>query len=90
MKTYNTEDLYLAAFLTAQGFPILQWSRDTGLTNFAFAENSELSQLVGAYYSDKVMTSPLQYGNALKNLKSMIHSKKTNELTSRHNYGATR
>jgi hypothetical protein len=90
MKTYNTEDLYLAAFLTAQGYPVHQWNRDTGLTTFTFAENTELSQLVGAYYADKVSTSPLQYGNALKNIKSMIHCKNTNAYTSHHNYGATR
>jgi hypothetical protein len=90
MKTYNTEDLYLAAFLTAQGYPVLNWNRDTGLTTFAFAENSELSQLVGAYYADQVTTSPLQYGNSLKNLKSMIHSKNNYAHTSHHNYGATR
>jgi hypothetical protein len=90
MKTYNTEDLYLAAFLVAQGFPVIQWNRETGLTDFAFEQSAELLQLVGAYYADKVETSPLQYGNSLKNLKSMIHSKKTYELTPPHNYGATK
>ena len=69
MKTYNTKDLYLAAFLTAQGFPIHQWIRDAGLTDFAFAETTELSLL--------------QYGNALKNIKSMLHSKNTNIPTRR-------
>ena len=83
MKTYNTKDLYLAAFLTAQGFPIHQWSRDAGLTDFAFAETTELSQLVGAYYADSISVSPLQYGNALKNIKSMLHSKNTNIPTRR-------
>jgi hypothetical protein len=75
MNAYNTEDLYLTAFLAAQGFPVLQWNRGTGLTNFTFEHSAELSQLVGAYYSDRAMTSPLQYGNSLKNLKSMIHNK---------------
>lgn len=85
MNTYNTEDLYLAAFLVAQSVPVIQWNRDTGLTNFAFDQSAELSELVGAYYADGVMTSPLQYGNALKNLKSMIHSK-SNGNTSHHSY----
>ena len=89
MNTYNTEDLYLAAFLATQGFPIIQWSRETGLTNFVFEQSAELAQLVGAYYSNRAMISPLQYGNSLKNVKSMIHSK-PNEHTSHHSYGATR
>ena len=88
--SYNSEDLYLVAFLAAQGFSIIQWNRETGLTNFTFEQSAELTQLVGAYYSDRVMISPLQYGNSLKNLKSMIHSNKSYEYTSRHNYGATR
>ena len=90
MKTYNTKDLYLAAFLTAQGFPVLHWDRDTGLTDFAFAETTELSQLVGAYYSDKVVTSPLQFGNALKNIKTMIHNNNSNAQITNRNYGTTR
>lgn len=89
MNTYNTEDLYLAAFLVAQSIPVIQWNRDIGLTNFVFEQNAELSQLVGAYYADRAITSPLQYGNALKNLKSMIHSK-SHGNTSHHIYGATR
>jgi hypothetical protein len=89
MNTYNTEDIYLAAFLAAQGYPVLQWKRETGLTNFTFEHSAELSQLVGAYYSDRVTTSPLQFGNALKNMKLMIHSKQ-NEFTSHHYNGATR
>lgn len=88
MDAYYTEDLYLAAFLVAQNVPVIHWSRDTGLTNFAFEESAELLQLVGAYYADQVKTSPLQYGNALKNLKSMIHSK-SHGNTSHHNIGAT-
>jgi Domain of unknown function (DUF5659) len=89
MNTYSTEDLYLAAFLVAQNVPVIQWNRDIGLTNFVFEESTELSQLVGAYYADQVKTSPLQYGNALKNLKSMIHSK-SHGNTSHHNHGATK
>jgi len=89
MKTYSTVDLYLSAFLIAQGFPVIQWNRETGLTDFAFEHSAKLLQLVGEYYSDEAMVSPLQYGNSLKNLKSMIHSK-TNGLSSHHKYGATR
>jgi hypothetical protein len=89
MSNYNTEDIYLAAFLSTESFPVVQWKRDIGLTKFTFEQSAELSQLVGEYYADRVTTSPLQFGNALKNLKSMIHSKQ-NEFTSHHDIGATR
>lgn len=85
---YSSQDMYLAAFLAAQGQPVVHWQRVAGMTTFAFEQNAELSQLVEAYYSDRATISPIQFGNSLKTLKSLIHTKHYGQFTFAQQYGS--
>jgi hypothetical protein len=81
MNTHKTSDFYLSAFLVASEIPMLDFERGNGRTSFEFAEIHGLSQLIDEYYADHVKVSPIRYGNALKNLKALIHSGKSNTNT---------
>ena len=74
MNTYETQDFYLSAYLAAAGHPIVHFYKDSGLTTFAFEEDSRLLELAREYYADHAVVSPIRYGNSLKNLKCLIHS----------------
>ena len=87
MNTFKTQDFYLTAFLSAAGFPIIHFYRNSALTTFAFEENDELLELVREYYADHATVSPVRYGNSLKNLKCLIHSN-YNGKSNTHNINA--
>jgi hypothetical protein len=72
--TYSTQDFYLSALLVTKGHPVVDYERQRNITQFQFEKTSELLTLVQEYFSDRVTVSPVRYGNAIKNLKSLIHS----------------
>lgn len=75
MKTlFTTKDIYLAAFLLAARSELLSSSRTDGITTFVFTRSSGMDQLVMDYYSQRAQVNPMTYGNALRNLKSIIHA----------------
>jgi hypothetical protein len=78
MSIYKTRDFYLSAFLVASSMPMLEFSRDGGVTVFHFSETPELQKLVTCFYADQAVVSPIRYGNALKNMKSLIRNTNTN------------
>lgn len=82
-STYSTKDIYLTAFLIACGLPLESYTRTNGVTTFRIADNSELHELIQAYYADHGNVSALRYGNSIKNLKNLIHSNST--YTYEHN-----
>jgi hypothetical protein len=74
--TYTTRDFYLSAYLIAVGDELQTYRKDTGnLTSFVFHNSEELQQHVRKFYALEALVNPLAYGNALRNLKSMIHTK---------------
>ena len=81
-RNYNesifNKDFYLAAFLVASSMPMRDYSREASVTVFQFSETPELLLLVREFYADNATVSPIRFGNALKNLKSMIRNANTN------------
>lgn len=77
-ETYANKDFYLSAFLIASGYPLCNHERKGGITTFYFKVDEKLQELIKEYYSMKSIIEPISYGNALKNLKSVIHSTDTN------------
>lgn len=76
MHTIN--NMYLAGFLITSGFPLASYHKKGNSMLFDFAETGELHQLINEYYGNQVKVSPLDYTNALRNLKSLIYGDNLN------------
>ena len=73
-KPYETKDFYLAAYLIACGVELLAHKRKNGMTSFLFSPSDELTILVKNYNSLSASVNPVQFGNSIRNLKTIIHS----------------
>ena len=73
-KTYANKDFYLSAFLISEGHELLKYSRVNGFTTFVFEETNELLEAMRKFHSLSAQTEPVRYGNAIKSLKTLIHS----------------
>jgi hypothetical protein len=75
-NTYTSRDFYLAAFLVATGNELQRHTKDAGnLTTFIFHNSPMLQQQVRKFYALEATINPVIYGNALRNLKNIIHEK---------------
>ena len=86
---YTTKDIYLSGFLISEHVPLLAYERANGTTTFSFPDSPELLAMVQSYYADKILVSPIKYGNAMKNLKNLIHIT-TNTKNDNNMYNNTR
>jgi len=74
MDTYTNRDFYLSSYLIAAGMQLKSFRKTDGITTFEFDNTERLQQLVTNYYSMSATVNAMQYGSAIKNLKSVIHS----------------
>jgi len=81
---YSSRDFYFSAYLIAKGCKLQSHTQDRGKTTFIF-DNEIISELSDNYYSMGALIEPIAYGNALKTLKSIIHSTNTNARGSYEN-----
>ena len=70
-KTYQTSDLYLAAFLRARGMFIADVEREGRRSIFCFRDTPDRGELVREFFNDGFVNA---YKNALVDLKSMIYA----------------
>lgn len=71
---YETKDFYLSGFLIAEGVKLLSHRRNGAITTFSFNDNEMLKQLIKKYYAMQSLVEPMTYSNALRSLKSVLHS----------------
>ncbi len=84
MNTYSNRDFYLSSYLIAAGERMKSYRKTNGITTFEFDNSEKLNELVNKYYSMNATVNAMQYGAAIKNLKSVIHSN-TNTKSHTHN-----
>ena len=77
MKTYDTKDFPLAAFLVSSGLALQAHDRSLGVSTFIFSESSRLQELVDEFYGFRALVNPVSYANAFRNLKSVMYSTTT-------------
>jgi hypothetical protein len=71
---YSLADFYLAAFLISSGMDLLRTDRTgTNRVNFVLRDSPLRNQLIQDFYARKAKVDPLQYKDAIVNLKSLIH-----------------
>ena len=74
MDTYTNRDIYLSSYLIAAGMQLKSYHKTSGITTFEFDNSEKLQDLIQDYYSMNAFVNAMQYGSAIKNLKSVIHS----------------
>ena len=74
MDTYTNRDFYCSSYLIAAGMQLKSFHKTNGITTFEFDNSEKLQELVTNYYSMNAFVNAMQYGSAIKNLKSVIHS----------------
>ncbi len=78
MQNYSNKDFYLASFLVSSGCSLQQTKVEDGVTTFFFNRDEQLNKLVSQYYTLKARVEPMTYGQAIRTLKSIIHTSKLN------------
>jgi hypothetical protein len=81
INQYTSRDFYLSAYLLAAGHALESHQKDaSGKTTFVFRSTPELNKQIQQYYGLDAIVNPVEYGNALRSLKSIIHAEQmTNE-----------
>ena len=72
-KTYGTVDLYLGAYLRAQGIKLVDLDRSGRRVTFIFEDSDKTRKLVKNFYDDGEVKIN-DYKSALKDLKSMTYN----------------
>ena len=90
MKTYDTKDFPLAAYLVTSGLALQAHSREGKVSTFTFADTSDLQSLVSGYYGFQARVNPIAYANAFRNLKSIMYSNTTANDNMYHNTGSAK
>ena len=74
MQNYYTKDFYAAGYLLAEGFKLLSHSRNGRITIFEFEGDQTVKEAANKYFTMQTRVEPVAYGNALRSLKSILHS----------------
>ena len=88
MQNYKqTSDFYLSAYLIATGIKLQSHNKINNSTTFYFTDDEKTHQAIDIYYSMGAAVEPITYANAIKALKSIVHSyDSTNTNTEGNNY----
>lgn len=86
MDKYTNRDFYLNSYLIAAGMQLKSFHRINGITTFEFDNSDKLQDLIKEYYSMNAFVNAMQYGSAIRNLKSVIHS----DINTKSNYNYER
>jgi hypothetical protein len=74
MQNFCTKDFYAAGYYLAEGYKLVSHSRNGRITLFEFEDGQSLRETADKYYSMKALVEPMSYGNALRLLKTILHS----------------
>jgi len=71
MNTYETSDLYLSAFLKANGMKLLDKKKVDGKFTFIFDDRYDRKKLIQAFFNNGLI-SITAFKNAIQDLKTMV------------------
>jgi hypothetical protein len=70
----ETSDFYLACYLRAVGYELVDLRREGRRASFVFAGRPDHRETTMAYYNGKGLVPPLGFAAAVKDLKSILHA----------------
>ena len=74
-NTFSTSDFYLAAFLRAKGFNLVDMDRtNTKRAFFIFENRKDKTELVENFLFGNAYVEPKSFIAAIKELKQLLHS----------------
>ena len=85
-NSYDTKDFWLASFILAKGNALKSHVRENGITTFQFNYSDSVRESVAEYFTMGAMIEPITYSNAIKGLKTVVHSDNTNENAKDNKY----
>lgn len=85
-NAYENRDFYLTGYLLSKGLKLLDHRKNGPMTVFFIEKSDNIFELISDYYSMKASCEPVAFSQALRTLKSIIHSTNTN-LTGMYNNG---
>ena len=85
MQNLELNDFYLAAYLIASGYAMLNISRIGNQSIFIFEGSEEIRRNVGNYYANIADVNAPRFAQEIKKLKNIIHTTYTKSGT--NNYG---
>lgn len=71
--TYQTSDLYYAAYLRVAGVAYVGTRRENGRVFFLFENSSSLRDLKDQYFNRVAKVSALTYADEVKAMKALTH-----------------
>lgn len=73
-QTYQTADLYLAAFLYTSKIELADLQREGSKGIFVFGDGAKCRELTLAFYRGKGTCDAREYARAVQELKSVVHN----------------
>ena len=73
-KSYETCDLYFAAFLQCAGCEMTHTRREKSRFFFVFKDLGGISELKNEYFGRRSKVDALSYADIVQSLKSLLHS----------------
>jgi hypothetical protein len=73
VKTWETSDLYLAAFLVARGFELADTRREGFRVSLVFRDDAHLQAVLRTWQTPDGVVVGHRYANAVKDLKALVH-----------------
>jgi hypothetical protein len=76
MENFKTTDLGIAAYLSLKGFnySIDRTNPKKALFSFVGKDGVEINEFIKDYVDGKTLVEPIDYFNALKNVKNRLYS----------------
>jgi hypothetical protein len=72
-ETYQTRDLYLAAYLCLNNQRLTGMHKEESITHFRYDDQKTLKQLVLDFFSGTARVEPIRYMDSIKRLRRLIN-----------------
>ena len=73
---FKIKDLYLAAFLYAEGKELISTEREGSVYWFLFADKESCEELANLYWGNKIAIKAKAFVDSIRTLKDLIFSRK--------------
>ena len=75
MKTFETRDLYLSAYMVQNGFNLKGLKASDNIVYFQFEDSSDREEIVMKFFNGQATVEPGSYMDAIKRLRILVKNK---------------